>query len=432
MTHFDNHFDKNYADKMRQQTDLDFSGSDWEKLSGRLDEAGRRRPGAFPIWLTGLLAGLLLFSNLIWFLHFSGQQTGVPHLEKSPAEALCDTVFQTVTERSVDTVYLRTAQNLPEPEVRFSQKNGFSENRDDLRTASSDELLAEMTRRFPEKTARLFEKNALEKQAFGDKNLSENGGQTAEKTTEKPSAKTAIDLPPIALRQFYPIVLEQKPVVVFEKNKSGEPILREKRGKFFKNDWWMTSYSGGWLLPISKGLIKKTGYSVAAQLEYGFKPNQSVWLELSQTGLACTGNATDDYGVEAPYKHDYRLTRFETVNGMKKATRIGLGGRLRQPDGKKWGRLGIGFGHVWEFQDAFDLKIDWENYFDPNDRILGEEATIAKHADPIGYLHGDIGIEWRLGKSWLGSLNVWKEAKANFRGGLPGYFGVKAGAGYKF
>ena len=39
MSNIDDLFDKNYAERMREQTDEDFSDQDWGALSGRLDAA---------------------------------------------------------------------------------------------------------------------------------------------------------------------------------------------------------------------------------------------------------------------------------------------------------------------------------------------------------------------------------------------------------
>ena len=193
----------------------------------------------------------------------------------------------------------------------------------------------------------------------------------------------------------------------------------------------MTGLSAGWVLPISVDLTRRNGYSVGGQLEYGFRPNQSAWLEISQTGLTCAGDGARDYGIDVPHKQGYRLTYFETTKGLKISNRIGGGLRFRQPDRQKWGRLGLGLGYVLEYQKAFDISINWQNENDPND--TGQENYfIPKEHKAIGYLHADLGMEWRLGRSWIGSVNVWKEAKGHFAHGMPGYFGIKAGVGHRF
>ncbi len=455
MSNFDDDFDRAYADKMRQQTDHDFSEADWPVLSGRLDEDKRKRWRGFPFWVTVALAGLLLLTNLFWFLNYRQSvgrgekaqdvtfvhptdrgelsQTTPPGSSNEKAQASENATFahpsigsrasRNVTSVHNDTVYIY-------PKTRENRLASMNET--ELRSASEGELLAELERRFPLAMASVLAKNG-----------SAPAVQKAPETADQPAENHAVVMdkvplagsPKIGHRILWPFHPGKKPLI-FIKNNPGttEPPTVENERKprrLLQHDWWATRYTGGWLLPISDDLTKKSGNSFGAELEYGFSPDRSVWIEISQSSLTCTGNATDDYGVETPYRHDFRITHFETVKGPKKSIRLGFGGRWRQAREHKWGRVGVGVGYILEYPQAYNLHVRWENLFDTN---LNDEQdlSIPKEGYAIGYLHGDIGIEWRLGSSWLASLNYWREAKGHYRDGMPGYTGLKAGLAYKF
>lgn len=419
MSNFDDLFDKSYAERMREQTDEDFSDQDWGVLAGRLDAAERKRHRVFPMWISGLLGGLLLLSNLIWFLAFD-------HFKKEVRQSNLavlshrDTIYETILEHRTDTIYFQRASPLGENPGKFFTKKQVAKNDFQLEKVSEEAFLAEMNRRASLGLPYFYEKKEVPFQV-----------EVAEKTTPVGPASARIDLKKIDMRPVDPLVLGKNKLTIANRIELETIEKSAEKARFFKNDWWMVNTSGGWLIPLSSDLTRKNGYSIGGQLEYGFRPNQSVWVEFARTSLTCAGDKTDSYGIEIPYKHNYRVAYFETTNGPKVSNRIGMGLRFRQDEGKKWGRLGFGAGYFLEYQNEFDVSLEWQNVFNPTERQY-ENLKIPKENYAIGYLHADLGIEWRLGRSCIGSLNIWKEAKGNFPHGLPGYFGIKGGLGYRF
>lgn len=89
----------------------DFSGSDWQALQGRLDAHDRKRNRVLPLgWLAGL-TGLLLLSNLGWFLLWQKMDDDVATLRaelpqnRSDAVVIHYTVYKQLVVYQYDTIY---------------------------------------------------------------------------------------------------------------------------------------------------------------------------------------------------------------------------------------------------------------------------------------------------------------------------------------
>ena len=431
MSHFDELFDKYYAERMRHQTDRDFSDTDWAALASRLDEADSKRHRNFPLWLTGVLAGLLLFSNLIWFFKFRNLNTEVKSVEGQIFEHR-DTIFRTIVEHRIDTVFIKSA-NIQKPQTAGKR---FSSDRNELETASESEILLALNRRFPNHQPYFSGNDVALHDQTSPVNSSKLLPQSPKNLDFAATAQTFTNFSRIEKCQTYPLLFEKKPLFIFKKMPEANNFLItkivSKKADRFKNDWWMLSLASGIAIPVSDDLTKKKGYQFGTQLEYGITANHSIWADFSQTGLSCSGNSTDDYGLEIPYRHDYKVAEFTTTNGPKESWRIGLGARWRQNEGKKWGRIGLGFGYIFEIQKSYDLQLQWQSISNPQSKPDIEFYRVPKEGYPIGYVHGDIGIEWRLSHSMVGSFNLWKEVKGHYKDGMPGYFGAKLGLGYRF
>ena len=161
MSNFDDIFDKNYANRMREQTDLDFSDQDWRALAGRLDEADRKKRRGTLFWSVAGLAGLLLLSNLLWFFTFDGIKNEVRAFETNVMRHR-DTIYQTVIEHRVDTVFVKSVQELRSPATGFVPKTGFPEAWAGLQSINDATLLQEIERRRASGNPVFFEKSGPE------------------------------------------------------------------------------------------------------------------------------------------------------------------------------------------------------------------------------------------------------------------------------
>ena len=271
----DHDFDRQFGEKMRQQTDLDFSHEDWPKIAARLDAADRRRWRVLPFWWLAGLTGLLVLSNLGWFLVFEKQKNATA--EHSKTIILRDTIFEKTVVERVDTVYKTVV-------VRRFSENGLPKTSSGLSEKHS------LVSHIPKGRGVMASQSQVSP-PFG---VGVGGEADVKKDEKQPlfekTAGEKLDFPlfrKLPIDSPAPISIVKQLVFVPSPTANFQPNAAALVSKSWKPKWVAVGPSGGFLQPLAYRMLDRRGSVVGLTGEIGFSNRFSITFDAAQASVRC-------------------------------------------------------------------------------------------------------------------------------------------------
>jgi hypothetical protein len=422
-------FFKLFSSKIQDATPPpDFSGADWAALSSRLDAHDRKRSRVLPLgWLAGL-TGLLLLSNLGWFLawkktddRIAASQAGQP----KPVQPMVqrDTVFQKIVVYQYDTVYQTVVVKRQEtgswaktqlPSTNFysninSPKTAQEGNRTSPEAASSNP--ASPSGSMGEEMLGVYEaKNLL-------------GGGTGIRQPS-PEALAPVEIRPFRWGGKHPMLpgLDDFPMKAVPQNTAFPLVPR----------WFALYGMAGSLKPSTEAIANSSGFSAGLLAEIGFSDQLSLTVDGAYGRTGFRGYVDDEtlgLPVPSPPSDEYDLKYFETHDDRKPLFQLGLGMRWYFTSKTKLNPL-LGASWTTQWNPGYELELEYVNRFTGMER--SEEVHVAAPSKPLYYAGFSLGLRYQLGQKWQVLAIGTMDFKLSQQAGISRWNALRLGIGYQF
>lgn len=419
-----------FAEKMQSTTPPpDFSGNDWQALQGRLDAHDRKRDRILPLgWLYGLTAVLLL-SNLGWYLLWQKTGTDMAALRTEFAQktsemvVLHDTIYKQLVVYQYDTIYqtvvLKRADQLVLTPSAASQQAGSAPFFDQKTTNASTSKAIQQ------------HQNTMAEQGSNTTETGTDGVQNLPGIpTESPStAFTPELLPGLALQPFN---FEPHRPILPPVDDQMTPTKQEATAFALIPQSFALGLEAGGLTPIAKGLASSSGAMYAFSGEVGFSDHLSMVVVGSIGRLKFKGYVEDPtLGLPAlqPPSDDYELKYFETHDGFKPVTQLGLGMRWHlMPNSKLNPWLGTGWTSQWN--PSYELEVEYTHL--PTGMEVSNDLDVPAATAPLSYLGFNLGLRYRLMEKWHLQTGFNYDFKLGNQPGIERWWSWKGGVMYRF
>ncbi len=418
-------FDKLYADKMRTAGAPDFSDEDWERLHPLLDARDRRRWRVIPFWWLGLLSGLLLCSNIGWWLLWRQSDNSAQKLQAEWQQvqlktiAASDTSWKKVVVYQFDTVY-RTVVFRQIQEIDIPETNLLPGEENHIGNLSIQTVAAkENTPLAPKAT---FENSPP--------NIDAESIDPTAKNQALQSIPTVLE--PLPLKIVCLLLPEQK-LEFLETTPPPPPQKRLPNVNVLIPQKFRLGGGAGFLSPQSNHLTKHSGYQTYLSAELAFSEQLALILEGAFIGVSFKGTQYDEKLGLPPLISpgtDYKLKYFETDEGYKNIIQVTLGMRYWLAATRKLSPY-LGFGYAAQLHPSYELHIEFI------DQVTNQEkersAVVKFNALPVSLLDLNLGFRYRFSQRWRWQTGLSYQFKMNpAQEGIPRFWGLKSGVFYCF
>lgn len=422
-----------FAEKMQSATPPpDFSGGDWQALQGRLDAHDRKRNRVLPLgWLFGL-TGLLLLSNLGWFLLWQKTEDDVATLRAELPQkmddvvVLHDTVYKQLVVYQYDTIYRTVVVKRVEQgiltQTRASQNGAntaFSTKNNTAQPTATNGQAGQIPNGFATRDQAAATTAATEKLASGLPFLNETTGQM---TT--PNELPGLEIEPFtwsARLSILPPADDQ--MTPAKQGATAFPLIPQS---------FILGIGVGGLKPVSKNLASTEGISASVSGEIGFSKQLAMKIEGGLGALKFKGYVKDpSLGLPAfqPPGDDYDLKYFETHDDSKRVLQLGIGMRWYfQPDSKLNPWLGAGWTAQWN--PSYELELEYTHL--PTGMETSDEIEVPALQKPLSYAGFNFGLRYFLAEKWQLQLGGFYDFKASKQQGIPRWWGWRLGVAHRF
>ncbi|MCC6723334.1 MAG: hypothetical protein IT258_02400 [Saprospiraceae bacterium] len=422
-----------FAEKMQSATPPpDISGGDWQALQGRLDAHDRKRNRVLPLgWLFGL-TGLLLLSNLGWFLLWQKTDDDVAALRSelpqkaSDAVVLHDTVYKQLVVYQYDTIYRTVVVKRVEQGIlaqTMASQNGtnpaFSTTNSTAQPTATSGQARQTPNGFATQDQATATSAATEKLANGLPFLNETIGQMAT-PNELPGLEIGL-FPWSARLPILPPADDQMTPV--KQGATAFPLIPQS---------FTLGIGAGGLNPVSKSLASTEGMSASVSAEIGFSKQLAMNLEGSLGRLKFRGYVEDpSLGLPGlvPPGDDYDLKYFETHDDSKQVLQLGIGMRWYfRPDRKLNPWLGAGWTAQWN--PSYELELEYTHL--STGMETSDELVVPALQKPLSYAGFNLGLRYRFAEKWQLKLGGYYDFKASKQQGIPRWWGWQIGVAHRF
>lgn len=415
-------FDKLYADKMKRAGAPDFSDEDWERLLPRLDRERYRRWRMLPLWWLGVLSGLLLCSNIGWWLMWQHSENYTKNLQKEWQEARRELITQNDTSwkkmivYQYDTIYRTIVYNTPtwnktpSIDLKSAQKNSPGYAADNI-AAVEKQMEAGL------KTADLPDPKSIE---IDDED--QEPGTTARFGNFE---MLALKMGLVALPEMHFKIPEKEPIVSLKKRKTRPHIFTPRKFRL--------GAEAGIMIPRSKYLTNTSGFVASLTGEIVFSEQLALTLEGAYSGVVFKGTSYEQKLGLPPQMSpgdDYVLKYFETEEGVIPIYQLTTGMRYwMRPKRIMSPYLAIGLGVQWH--PEYELKLEYINTVTENEKEISIEVLPTDN--PVPMLDFGAGIRFRFSPHWYWQTGVDYQFKlVESQPGIPRFWGFRSGVTYGF
>ncbi|MBK9017724.1 MAG: hypothetical protein IPM82_28810 [Saprospiraceae bacterium] len=433
-----------FSEKMQGATPPpDFSGDDWSALQTRLDAHDQKRWRVLPLgWLAGL-TGLLLLSNLGWFLLWQKTGDDVAKLRselpvtKAEAVTLRDTVYEKLVVYQYDTIYRTVvvrqmrAGNLAET---TSSKNTSGTNYSTRKTSGEDtaSLSGESGEHpnLPPSNASADNISRISKEG-----LPKTGNPFSQNKLDSFAENALAHLLPERLPNgvIHPFPLTRRLPRLSQANDLIMLPVKQKTTAFPLIPQSFTLGIGvGGLVPKQASIASSSSVAASLSGEIGFSDQLALTLDGSFAALQFRGYVQDPGLGLPPFQSpgdDYVLKYFETHDEAKSILQLAVGMRwyfFSKSKLNPW--LGAGWTAQWN--PAYELEVEYTHSQTGVEK--SRETSVPAMQKPLNYAGFNLGIRYRLATHWhLQAGSSW-DFKVGSQSGIGRWWGWRAGASYQF
>lgn len=409
----------------------DFSGEDWSALSARLDAHERKRTRVVPMgWLLGL-TGLLLLSNLGWFLAWEKTDESIAAIKTAQLAVAAapithrDTSFEQVVVYQYDTIY-RTV-------VVKRMVGGFYAQTGHVPKQFDSNFFTE---RNSSKTAQKFSPPNTSATGFDPENPSsetlEEGSQgfyEVKNQAEKFSRQS--DAAELACLEIEPFPWKKRPVLPATDDLPMKPAQQTTAFPLVPRSFTLSGFAGGFK-PGGRAIATSSGFQTGLSGEIGFSDRLSLTVDGSYGNMSFRGYVEDkSLGLPAFQSpgDEYDLKYFETHDERKNLLQLGLGMRWYFSAKTKltpW--LGLAWTTQWN--PAYELEVEYVNR--NNGMEKSREVSVPATLKPLNYAGLSLGLRYRLGSNWQLLAGGSMDFKLGSQAGIGRWGAWRGGVGYRF
>lgn len=407
-------FDESFSKKLQGLQSPDFSGEDWQNLSLRLENHQHRRNRILPLWWLGLLTGLLLVSNVFWWIMWKHTTTYSSTPGATATIVLHDTIVHQTHIYQYDTIYKITTlssyamNSVPQVSSLRPLDNSVA-GIDSLQNSPQSNISAII---HPNNQAFYTFPGALPDTAF---------------TRSLVSAPMLLPFEPAG-----PLVIPVRKEMLPAGDDLPPFIQPVNRSRPFIPKACMVTARGRTLKPKTNGMLSKGGLGEGLGMEVLFPGNWSIRAGFDYWAFRFKQYSNDGSSglpVVHPPNSDYSFAHFETHDSSKPVYLFSSGLQY-SVFGKAPVQILLGAGVQAQFHPEYGLEAEFINQSNGFEHSYYVEVEELK--SPIFYGDIDLGLQFKLSKRWLGAATWTTSRKLNLeRMGISSYSGLMATLKYK-